>query len=260
MNKKNSYISDNSKIGKDVIIENGVTIEEDVEIGPGTWIGPNVVLFNGTRIGKNCKIFPGAVIASAPQDVKYNEEKSFVEIGDNTIIKEYVTIGKSSIKNGITKIGKNCLLMAYSHVGHDCEVGDKNIFINNVTLAGHIKIGNNVTLGASSAVQPYQSIGDFVYTGWNCGIIRDIPPYLRIASQNGPLRYVGINIVGLRRAEYDKEIISEIKKIYRIVYESNLNTTQAITRIENTFSPSRELNKILSFIKTSPKGIFKKIG
>ena len=150
MNQPLAYVHPGAKIAKNVVIEpftNVViepfsTIHNNVKIGSGTWIGSNVTIMEGARIGKNCNIFPGAVISAVPQDLKYNDEETTVEIGDNVTIRECVTINRGTADRMKTVIGNNCLIMAYCHIAHDCIVGNNCIFSNNSTLAGHITIGD----------------------------------------------------------------------------------------------------------------------
>ena len=146
MNQPLAYVHPGAKIARNVVIEPFTTIHNNVVIGDGTWIGPNVTIFNGARIGKNCKIFPGSVISAIPQDLKFDEEVTTAEIGDNSIIREYVTINRGTSDRNKTVVGKNCLLMAYVHVAHDCIVGNNCLLANCVNLAGHVTLGDFVII------------------------------------------------------------------------------------------------------------------
>jgi len=137
-----TYIDPNAKIASNVKIDPFTVIHGDVTIGEGTWIGSNATIMNGTKIGKNCRIFPGAVIGADPQDLKYNGEKTTVDIGDNTTIREFVTINRGTSDRWSTKVGNNCLIMAYSHIAHDCIIGNQCILSNSVQLAGHVTFTN----------------------------------------------------------------------------------------------------------------------
>ena len=192
-----SYIHPQAKIAKNVVIEPFTTINKNVVIDEGTWIGPNVAIMEGARIGKNCKIFSGAVISAIPQDLKFNGEETTAEIGDNTIIREYVTISRGTTDKYKTIIGGNCLLMAYVHVAHDCVVGDNCILSNAVQLAGHIWVGPWTNVGGTTAIRQFVKIGPHVMIAGGSLVRKDIPPYIKAARE--PLRYCGINSVGLRR-------------------------------------------------------------
>ncbi|MFP2994558.1 acyl-ACP--UDP-N-acetylglucosamine O-acyltransferase [Spongiivirga sp. MCCC 1A20706] len=255
MNQPLAYVHPSAKIAKNVVIEPFTTISANVTIGQGTWIGSNVTIMDGARIGKNCNIFPGAVISAIPQDLKYNDEETIVEIGDNTTIRECVTINRGTVDRMKTKIGKNCLLMAYSHVAHDCYVGDNCIFSNNSTLAGHITVGDFVVFAGMTAVQQFCSIGSHAFVTGGSLVRKDVPPYVKAGRE--PLSYVGINSVGLRRRGFTTDKIREIQNIYRILYQKNYNNTQAAAIIEAEMEATPERDEILQFIKDSQRGIMK---
>ena len=255
MNQPLAYVHPGAKIAKNVVIEPFTTIHNNVVIGEGTWIGSNVTIMEGARIGKNCNIFPGAVISAVPQDLKFKDEETTAEIGDNTTIREYVTVNRGTIDRGKTVIGNNCLIMAYCHIAHDCIVGDNCIFSNASTLAGHITIGDYVILAGMTAVHQFCMIGSHAFVTGGSLVRKDVPPYVKGARE--PLSYVGINSIGLRRRGYDTEKIREIQNIYRILYQNNYNTTQATEIIEAEMEATPERDEILQFIKNSKRGIMK---
>lgn len=255
MNQPLAYVHPGAKIAKNVVIEPFATIHNNVVIGEGSWIGSNVTIMEGARIGKNCNIFPGAVISAVPQDLKYNDEETTAEIGDNTTIRECVTINKGTTDRMKTVIGKNCLIMAYSHVAHDCIVGNNCIFSNNSTLAGHITVGDYVVLAGMTAVHQFCSIGNHAFVTGGSLVRKDVPPFTKAARE--PLSYVGINSVGLRRRGYSTDKIREIQHIYRILYQRNYNNSQAVEIIEAEMEATPERDEILQFIKDSQRGIMK---
>ena len=209
----------------------------------------------GARIGKNCNIFPGAVISAVPQDLKYNDEDTTVEIGNNVTIRECVTINRGTADKLKTVIGDNCLIMAYCHIAHDCFVGNNCIFSNNSTLAGHINVGDHVVLAGMTAVHQFCSIGSHAFVTGGSLVRKDVPPFVKAARE--PLSYVGINSVGLRRRGFSTEKITEIQNIYRILYQKNYNNTQAAGIIEAEMEATKERDEILQFIKNSHRGIMK---
>ena len=244
-----------AKIGNNVTIEPFTTIYKDVEIGDDTWIGPNVTIMDGARIGSSCKIFPGAVISAVPQDLKFNNELSIVEIGNYTTIRECVTINRGTAALGITKIGSNCLIMAYCHIAHDCLVGDYSILSNNSTLAGHVEIGRGSVLSGLTAIQQFCTVGEFSFVAGGSRVRKDIPPYVK--SGKDPLVFLGINSVGLKRNNFSSDQIKNIENIYRFIYNSKKNISQALEEIEKSFDTSFEKNTIVTFLKKSRLGILK---
>lgn len=255
MNQPLAYVHPGAKIAKNVVIEPFTTIHNNVVIGEGTWIGSNVTIMEGARIGKNCNIFPGAVIAAPPQDLKYQGEDTTAEIGDNTTIRECVTINRGTSDRLKTVIGKNCLIMAYSHVAHDCMVGNFCIFSNNTNLAGHITVGDYVVLAGMVAVHQFCTIGNHAFVTGGSLVRKDVPPYVKAARE--PLSYVGINSVGLRRRGFTSEKITEIQNIYRILYQKNYNTTQAIEIVEAEMEATPERDEIIMAVRNSSRGIMK---
>ena len=255
MNQPLAYVHPGAKIAKNVVIEPFTTIHNNVVIGEGTWIGSNVTIMEGARIGKNCNIFPGSVISAVPQDLKFQDEETIVEIGDNTTLREYVTINRGTVDKGKTVVGKNCLIMAYCHIAHDCVVGDNCIFSNNSTLAGHVTVGNHVILAGMTAVHQFCTIGQHAFITGGSLVRKDVPPFVKGARE--PMSYVGITSIGLRRRGFKSEKIREIQNIYRILYQKSFNNTQAARLIEAEMEATNERDEILQFIKNSKRGIMK---
>ena len=255
MNQPLAYIHPQAKIARNVVVEPFTTINNDVEIGSGTWIGSNVTIMEGARIGKNCRIFPGAVISAIPQDLKFEGEDSLTVIGDNTTIRECVTINRGTNDRGKTVVGDNCLIMAAAPIAHDCIVGDNAIIVNGVLLGGHVIVGEYAVLGGLSAIHQFIHIGDHAMISGGSLVRKDVPPYTKAAKE--PLSYVGINSVGLRRRGFASSKIKEIQDIYRILYQKNYNTTQAMEIIEAEMEATPERDEIMLFIRNSQRGIMK---
>ena len=243
-----------AKIAPNVEIGPFVTIEKNVEIGEGTKIFSNVTIFDGARIGKNCQIFPGAVIAAIPQDLKFRGEDTTVEIGDNNVIRECATIHRGTASKGKTIVGNNCLIMAYSHIAHDCVLKDNIILGNATQLAGEIRIYDRAILAGGVLVHQFCRIGAHSMIQGGSKVSKDIPPYV-IAGRE-PLSYAGLNIVGLKRRGFTAEQIDEIHNAYRVIYQSGLNHTDALKKMEE-LPPTNEINEIISFIQNSERGILK---
>lgn len=250
-----AYIHPSSRVSRGVTVDPFAVIHGDVEIGEGTWIGSNVTIMDGARIGKNCRIFPGAVIAAIPQDLKFEGERSTVEIGDNVTIRECATINRGTVDRMTTKVGSNTLIMAYVHLAHDCIVGSNCIIANAVNMAGHVSVGDYVVIGGMSAVHQFVHIGSHAMVSGGSLVRKDVPPYVKAGRE--PLSYVGINSVGLRRRGYSNEKIAEIQNIYRWLYVSGLNTSEALTRIEAEMPATPERDEIIEFIQNAKRGIMR---
>ena len=249
-------IHPDARIGADVEIGPFTTISADVEIGEGSWIGPNVTIMDGARIGSNCRIFPGAVISAIPQDLKFQGERTTVEIGDRSTIRECVTINRGTKAYGKTVVGKDCLIMAYVHIAHDCILGNHVILVNSVALAGHVEIGDFGIISGLSAVHQFVKIGAHVMIGGGAMVRKDVPPFITAAGE--PLAYAGVNSVGLKRRNFAQEDIHEIQTLYRTMYQSGMNISQAVNQIKETH-PNRPLaDSILSFIEQSDRGLIRK--
>lgn len=250
-----AYIHPDAKIGKNVVIGPFVTIDKNVVIGDGTRIEPNVTIYEGARIGKNCRIFPGAVIAAVPQDLKFRGEETTVEIGDNNMIRECVTIHRGTASKGKTVIGNNCLIMAYAHIAHDCVLGSNIILANAVQLAGEVEVDDFAIIGGGTLVHQFSRIGGHVMIQGGSHINKDIPPYVRAARM--PISYTGINTVGLRRRNFSNETIALIQDVYRSLFASGMNTTEALAYIESEIPASKERDEIVAFVRASSRGIIK---
>jgi len=255
MNQPLAYIHPQAKIATNVVVEPFTTIHNNVIIGSGTWIGSNVTIMEGARIGKNCRIFPGAVISAIPQDLKFEGEDSLAIIGDNTTIRECVTVNRGTKALGHTKIGDNCLIMATTHVAHDCIIGNNCILANGSIIAGHVTIGDYAILSGLVAVHQFIHIGEHSMVSGGSLVRKDVPPFSKAGKE--PLSYIGINSIGLRRRGFTTEKIREIQDIYRILYQKNYNTTQALEKIEAEMEATKERDQIILFIKNSQRGIMK---
>lgn len=250
-----AYIHPAAKIDPSVIMDPFVTIEENVEIGAGTRIGSNVTIMAGARIGKNCTIFPGAVVSAVPQDLKFKGEDTVAIIGDNTVLRECVTINRGTAAKGKTVVGSNCLIMAYCHVAHDCVVGDNVIMSNATQLAGEVVVDNFAVIGGGTLVHQFCHIGPHVMVQGGALVNKDIPPFVKAARE--PISYAGVNSIGLRRRGFSSETIREIQEIYRYLYLSGLNNSDAVERIEAELPATKERDEIILFVRNAKRGIIK---
>ncbi|APF19359.1 acyl-ACP--UDP-N-acetylglucosamine O-acyltransferase [Caldithrix abyssi] len=250
-----AIVDPKAQLGADVKIAPYAVVEKDVVIGDGTQIGPHAVIANGARMGKNCRVFTGAVISTEPQDLKFADEKTFVEIGDNTTIREFATVNRATSHSYYTRVGSNCLLMAYSHIAHDCQIGNFCTIANSVNMAGHVIIGDYVGIGGLTAIHQFVHIGDHAFIGGGLRVSQDIPPFILAAGE--PIRFAGLNAVGLRRRGFSREQLDLMKKAYHIVYRENLRLKEAIERIEQSLELTAEVKKIVEFLKNSERGIIR---
>ncbi len=250
-----AYIHPAAKIDPSVVIDPFVTIEENVEIGEGTRIDSNVTIMSGARIGKNCRIFPGAVVSAVPQDLKFRGEDTVAIIGDNTTLRECVTINRGTAARGRTVVGSNCLIMAYCHVAHDCIVGDNVVMSNATQLAGEVQVDNYAVIGGGALVHQFCHIGPHVMLQGGALVNKDIPPYVKAARE--PISFAGVNSIGLRRRGFSSDTIREIQEIYRYLYLSGLNNSDAVERIEAELPATPERDEIILFVRNSKRGIIK---
>ncbi len=252
-------------IHSSAIVDPGADIAEDVVIGPYAIVGPGVTIGAGTRvaahavierdtrIGDRCEIHYGAVIGGDPQDLKYEGESTTCVIGNRTVIREYVTINRGTRARGRTQIGDDCLLMAYVHVAHDCIVGDHVILSNAVNLAGHVHVDDWAIIGGMTPVHQFTRIGAHAFVGGCSRVQKDVPPYVKAAGN--PAALFGLNAVGLDRRGFPENVKSELKRAYRLFFNSKLNITQALARARSELHPYPEIELFLAFIERSERGV-----
>ena len=207
-----------------------------------------------TTIGKDCQFFHSAVVGEVNQDLKYAGEDTETIIGDRTVVREFCTIHRGTDDRWKTVVGSDCLLMAYVHVAHDVIVGDKVILANNVTLAGHVIVEDNVIIGGLTGVHQFSKIGAHAMVGGGFRVAKDIPPY--IVASGEPIRFTGLNHIGLRRRGFSRESIKELKEAYKLIFNSEFNVTDAVAEI-NKSSYCDEVKNILDFIAESDRGIIR---
>lgn len=248
-------VSKDAQIGQNVRIDPFAVIHEDVVIGNGTRIHSNVALYPGTRIGEDCEVFPGAVLGVVPQDLKFDNEYTTVEIGNNTKIRECVTIHRGTSDKMKTAIGDNCLLMTYVHVAHDCQIGNNVILASYTGLSGHVIIDDYAILEGKVAAQQFAHIGKHAFIGGASLIRKDVPPYIKAARE--PLTFAGVNSVGLRRRGYSDEQVREIEDIYRTIYVQNSNLSKGVEAVLQSMDKSPLRDEIIGFIQASDKGVIR---
>lgn len=250
-----AYVHPKAVIGENVSVEPFAYIAGNVVIGDGTWVGPNATVFDGARIGRNCRIFPGAVISGIPQDMKFKGEETTAELGDNTTVREGGTVNRGTAATGKTTVGSNCLIMINAHVGHDCQVGNNCLLGNGTGLAGEVKVDDWAILSAGTLVHQFSRIGGHVMIGGGSKVRVDVPPFIK--ADRDPLKYMGLNTVGLSRRGFEKERIDTIHNIFRALYQNGMNISQALDYIEEKFKSSPDRDYILEFVRKSERGIIR---
>ncbi len=254
-----AIVHPDAQLADDVEVMAFSIIEADVVIGPGCVIGPHCVIGSGTVMGSGNRTYSGAQIGVPPQDLKHLPGvHGRTVIGNNNVFRESVTVSSSTVYRledapRETRIGSNCLFMACSHVAHDCEVGDRVILANCASLAGHVRVEDGAILGGLSGVHQFCAVGRMAFIGGMSRVSMDVLPYMIVEGH--PARCYGPNQVGLNRNGYTKEQISRIRKIFRIMYRSNLNVSQAVEEIRRSVEDSEEKNVILKFIEQTRRGI-----
>lgn len=224
-------------------------IEPNVSIGANTEIASNILIGEFTHIGEACKIHHGAVVGTIPQDLKFEGEKSTLEIGDRTVIREFATLNRGTKALGKTVIGRDSLLMAYVHVAHDCIIGDQVILSNATQLGGHVEIEDYVITGGLVAIHQFVKIGMHAMISGGAKVSKDICPYIKVARE--PLKPVTLNTVGLKRRGFSEKSLRVLKHAFRLLFRSHLNITQAVDTIEKDVPQTEELKQLLRFIRES---------
>ncbi len=250
-----AVVSEKANIGENIKVGPFCYVGDNVELGDDCILETNVRIEGVTKIGSGNRFFHSAVIGSPCQDLKYKGEPTKLIIGNNNVFREFVTVNCASTLDDDTVIGDNCFLMAYCHIAHDCHLGNNIIMANVATLAGHITIGDNVIVGGLTAVHQFVKIGEYSFIGGLSGVKKDVPPYVR--GEGMPFRPIGLNSIGLKRRGFDEETIKSIKRIYKLFYESGLNTSQALQKTSALTGLTNEQNRFIDFIKESERGISK---
>lgn len=245
-----------ARIAPGVIVGPFSVIGPDVEIDAGTWIGPHVVIRGPTKIGKDNKIYQFASIGDAPQDKKYDNEPTRLEIGDRNVIREGCTINRGTVQDrGVTSIGDDNWIMAYVHIAHDCEVGNHAIFANNASLAGHVRVEDYAILGGFTLVHQFCAIGAHAFSGMGSSIAKDVPPYVMVSGS--PAHPHGLNTEGLKRRGFSEAALSGLKKAYKTLYRAKLPFDAALSEIQSMADECPELKPMCAFLERQTRGIIR---
>jgi len=249
-----AIVGKKAELDRDVEIGAYSVIGDDVFIGAETRVGSHVVIEPYVTIGKNCRVFQYAAIGAQPQSLKFEGEKSYVKIGDRTVVREFVTIHRgTAFGGGITQVGKDNFLMAYTHIAHDCVIGRDVVMSNNATLAGHITIEDYATVGGLVAVHQFVRVGKYAFVGGKSAVVKDVPPYMIAAGDRAKLH--GLNSVGLKRHGFSAQTLAALKRAYRIFFRIGLTLNEAIERVKAEVEQVPEVVNLIKFIQSSKRGI-----
>jgi UDP-N-acetylglucosamine acyltransferase len=252
-------------IHRTALIDPAAHLAPDVMVGPYAIVGPNVTVGEGseiaahavierdTRIGSEVKIGYGSVLGADPQDLKYRGEETWVEVGDQTTIREYCTINRGTPATGKTVVGKRCFIMTYVHIAHDCVIGDDVILANSIQMAGHVTIDDRAIISGLVPIHQFVRIGTYAFVGGGSRVNQDVPPYTKAVGN--PLHLYGLNSVGLQRAGFGAEVKLALKKAYRLVFNSHLTITQGVARARAEIATITEVETFLRFIEASQRGV-----
>jgi UDP-N-acetylglucosamine acyltransferase len=252
-------------IHRTALIDPAAHLAKDVMVGPYAIVGPNVtigersqiaahaVIERDTRIGSEVKVGYGSVLGADPQDLKYRGEETWVEVGDQTTIREYCTINRGTPATGKTVVGKRCFIMTYVHIAHDCVIGDDVILANSIQMAGHVTIDDRAIVSGLVPIHQFVRIGTYAFVGGGSRVNQDVPPYTKAVGN--PLHLYGLNSVGLQRAGFGAEVKLALKKAYRLVFNSHLTITQGVARARAEIATITEVETFLRFIEASQRGV-----
>lgn len=242
-----ALIASSASVGPYAVIGPGVEVDDRVQIGP------HVYLERDTRVGEDCRIGFGAVLGTDPQDLKYTGERTFLEVGPRTVIREYATLNRGTAVSGKTVVGADSLIMAYAHVAHDCRIGDHVVLANAVNMGGHVQIDDWAIVGGVTAIHQFVHIGCHSFVGGGSRLPQDVAPYLMVAGN--PCAAFGLNSVGLRRRGFAPEALQALRDAYRRIFQSDQNIGQSLDALEAQGEHGEEVERLITFIRASRRGI-----
>lgn len=248
-----AVVDESAEVGPGVEIGPFCVIGPNVVIGEGSRIGPHVVIERDTHIGRDCRVHPGAVLGGDPQDLKYSGEAALLVVGDRTVVRECVTLNRGTSARGRTEIGSDCLIMAYAHVAHDCLLGDHVVIANAVNMGGHCDIGDWVIVGGVTAIHQFVQIGAHAFVGGSSAVRKDVPPFVKAAGD--PLKLFGLNTVGLQRRGFSDAERAELRRAYRLLFQSKRNLREALGEARLELDSATHVETLLGFIERSERGV-----
>jgi len=252
-----AIVAAGAKLGKGVKVGAYAVIGEEVRLGDECVVQEHAVVGGPSKFGKGNVFYPFSSIGSDPQDYTFRDQRTELVVGDGNVFREYVTINRGTEKGGgRTSLGDENFFLAYSHVGHDCQIGSNTLFVNGATLAGHVAVADFATIGAFCPVHQFCRIGRYAYVGASTVITQDVPPFSKIVTER-ETRSFGINAIGLERKGFSPERVQILKRAYRLLLRSKLNTTQALAQMRKSLPDSPDVQELIQFIEGAERGIVK---
>lgn len=250
-----AIVDPKARLEEGVVVEPYAIIDGHVEMGRDCVVGPHCRITGWTTIGARNHFESHCSVGAPPQDLKYAGEKTRLEIGDGNTFREFVTIHRGTPGGGgLTRIGHSSLFMAYVHIAHDCQVGSKTIFANAATLAGHVEVQDQATIGALSAVHQFSRVGRYAFLGGFTGANKDCLPFMNTTGNRPPKCY-GPNTIGLERKGFSEESRKALKQLWRVLRNSKMTTTEALAKARAELGGQPEVDIVLEFIDTSARGV-----
>jgi UDP-N-acetylglucosamine acyltransferase len=248
-----ALIDPSAELGRGVSIGPYAIVGPRVTVGDRCRIGPRATLQRNVRLGDGVSVGDGSILGGDPQDHKYNGEETWVEVGEDTIIREYSTINRGTTATFKTTVGARCFIMTYVHLAHDCHVGDDVVIANATQCAGHVTIHDRAILSGLNAVHQFVTIGTYSFVGGASRVNQDIPPYVKAVGN--PMELYGLNSIGLQRAGFSGETVAALKRAYRLFFNSDLNLSQALERARTELPLLPEVERFVSFVESSERGV-----
>jgi UDP-N-acetylglucosamine acyltransferase len=248
-----ALIDPTAELGRGVAVGPFSIIGPNVVVADGCRLGPRVTLTRNVRLGERVSVGDGSILGGDPQDLKYAGEETWVEVGEDTIIREYTTINRGTTATFKTTVGARCFIMTYVHLAHDCQVGDDVVIANATQCAGHVTIHDRAVLSGLNAVHQFVTIGTYAFVGGGSRVNQDIPPYVKAVGN--PMELYGLNSIGLQRAGFPGETVAALKRAYRLFFNSDLNLSQAMERARPERPPFAEVERFLAFVESSERGV-----
>jgi UDP-N-acetylglucosamine acyltransferase len=248
-----AIVHSGAELGKGVEVGPYSVIGPGVQIGEGTVVDSHVLVEKDTLVGKNCHIYKGAVLGTDPQDLKYQEERTILIVGERTQIREYATLHRGANGQSETRVGSDCMIMAYAHVAHDCQIGDGVILANSVNMAGHVIIEDHVVIGGVTPIHQFVRIGKHAFIGGGSRVNKDVPPFVRAVGN--PLSLSGLNSVGLTRHGFEEDVRKELKKAYKFFFRSGLDISNAARKAREELKSFDAVSYFIDFIENSHRGV-----
>lgn len=248
-----AVVDPGAALGRDVRIGAYAVLGPQVTVGDGCEIAAHAVLERNVRLGPGVRVGVGTVLGGPPQDLKYRDEETWVEIGAQTVLREYCTVNRATTATGHTRVGERCFIMTYVHIAHDCHIGNEVILANGVQMAGHVTIHDRAIVSGLTPIHQFCRIGTFAFVGGGSRVNQDVPPYTKAVGN--PMHLYGLNSVGLQRAGFSPEVKLALKRAYRLLFNSDLTITQGIARARAELPPLAEVETFLTFVESSQRGV-----